>query len=160
MFTEEEIQLIQKLLMVIDNSSLRSGKLENDGFTIQFNKDSSASSHSLSRNEETFLSAHELKTKDATEPAGETIDEIETIICKAPFLGTLHLHGNNEEKPTIHVGQKVKKGEVLFLIEAMKLLNEVHAPADGEIAEISFEHGELVQFGEVVVRIRVSDTDD
>lgn len=159
MFTEEEIQLIQKLLKVIDTSSLRSGKLEKDGFTIQFNKDSGTFSNSLSQNGETITATSPLITENA-QPAVETVKEDATIECKAPFLGTLHLHSNNEEKPTVHIGQKVNKGEVLFLIEAMKLLNEVHAPADGEIVDILFEHGDLVQYGDVVVQVKASDTND
>ncbi|MCG7344147.1 hypothetical protein MHZ92_08385 [Sporosarcina sp. ACRSL] len=159
MFTEEEIQLLQKLLKVIDNSSLRSGTLEKEGFTIQFNKDSGTYLNAPLPNEETFTSTIPLKSEDA-QPAVETNKEDATIECKAPFLGTLHLHSNNEEKPMIHVGQKVKKGDVLFSIEAMKLLNEVHATVNGEITDILFGHGDLVQYGDVVVRIKESGTDD
>lgn len=158
MFTEEEMQAIQKIVTIIDNSSLRSGTFEKDGFVIQFNKDHGTYSYAPAAPKEGTVNPF---NTDLVEPATEAIVESDTDLeCKAPFLGTLYLQSNDEEKSAIHIGQKVKKGEVLFLIEAMKLLNEVHAPADGEITEILCNHGDLVQFGDVVIRMKASDLND
>ena len=57
------------------------------------------------------------------------------------------------DEPFVHVGSKVKAGEPLCIIEAMKVLNEVTAEADGEVLEICVADGDLVEFGSCLMRI-------
>lgn len=57
------------------------------------------------------------------------------------------------DEPFVHVGSKVKAGETLCIIEAMKVLNEVTAEADGEVLEICVVDGDLVEFGSCLMRI-------
>ena len=57
------------------------------------------------------------------------------------------------DEPFVHVGSKVKAGETLCIIEAMKVLNEVTAEADGEVLEICVADGDLVEFGSCLMRI-------
>ena len=57
-------------------------------------------------------------------------------------------------KPYVEVGQKVKKGDVLCIIEAMKLMNEIESEFDGEIAEILLKDGDMVEFGKPLFRIK------
>lgn len=159
MFTEKEIQLIQKLFSAIDASSLRSGSLEKEGFLLKFDKGSCPNHLTSLEDEVTFTSAPEVNT-EKFQTAEEVVEEDINIECQAPFLGTLHFKNENLSKPKLHVGQKVKKGEVLFSIEAMKLLNDVYAPVTGEIVAILFEHWDLVQYGDVIIQIRASDRDD
>jgi acetyl-CoA carboxylase biotin carboxyl carrier protein len=59
-------------------------------------------------------------------------------------------------KPFAEVGTKVKKGQVLCIIEAMKLMNEIEAEVDGEVAGVYVENGQPVQFGDRIFTIRVS----
>jgi acetyl-CoA carboxylase biotin carboxyl carrier protein len=88
----------------------------------------------------------------------EEILEDSNLICiKSPLVGTFYRSSTPEEKPYAMVGQKVKKGEVLGLIEAMKLMNEVIAPMDGTIEEILAENDELVQFDEVIIKMKEFD---
>ena len=58
------------------------------------------------------------------------------------------------DEPFVRVGSKVKAGETLCIIEAMKVLNEVSAETDGEVVEICVADGELVEYGSCIMRIR------
>lgn len=71
----------------------------------------------------------------------------------APMVGVFYAAPAPGEEPFVHVGSKVKAGETLCIIEAMKVLNEVTAEADGEVLEICVADGDLVEFGSCLMRI-------
>lgn len=75
-----------------------------------------------------------------------------TEVC-APMVGVFYVAPSPGAEPFVHVGSKVKKGETLCILEAMKLMNEVVAECDGEVAEICANDGELVEYGRVLFRI-------
>lgn len=72
---------------------------------------------------------------------------------KSPMVGVFYSAPSPESEPFVTRGSKVKKGDTLCIIEAMKLMNEVVAERDGEIVEILPKSGELVEFGQVLFRI-------
>ena len=90
-------------------------------------------------------------TKEKPEVKPEALDE-ENIV-KAPMVGTFYIKPSPDAKPYVEVGSKVKKGEVLCIIEAMKLMNEVESEFDGEIKEILVKDGEPVEYGKPLFRI-------
>ena len=69
------------------------------------------------------------------------------------MVGTFYQAPSPEEAPFVTVGQKVKKGDVVGIIEAMKLMNEITAPCDGIIETIDAENGQMVEFHQVLMRI-------
>ena len=71
----------------------------------------------------------------------------------APMVGVFYAAPAPGAEPFVHVGSKVKAGETLCIIEAMKVLNEVTAEADGEVLEICVADGDLVEFGSCLMRI-------
>ncbi len=73
-------------------------------------------------------------------------------VC-APMVGVFYAAPAPGDEPFVHVGSKVKAGETLCIIEAMKVLNEVAAEADGEVVEICAADGELVEYGACIMRI-------
>lgn len=74
-------------------------------------------------------------------------------LMKAPMVGVLYLAPSPDAKPFVGVGSRVKKGDVLCIIEAMKLMNEIAAEQDGEILEICAEDGQIVEFGQPLFRL-------
>lgn len=92
----------------------------------------------------------------APEPATQTPDaapEPKGIEVTAPMVGVFYAAPAPGDEPFVHVGSKVKAGETLCIIEAMKVLNEVTAEADGEVLEICVADGDLVEFGSCLMRI-------
>lgn len=69
---------------------------------------------------------------------------------KSPMVGVFYSAPSPEEKPYVQVGDKVQKGDVLCIVEAMKLMNEITAEQDGEIVEICAEDGGLVEYGQTL----------
>jgi acetyl-CoA carboxylase biotin carboxyl carrier protein len=84
-------------------------------------------------------------------PANEDID---LAIVKSPIVGTFYRQSEPGAKPFADVGQAVKKGQVLCIIEAMKLMNEINAECDGEIVKVYVENGQAVQYGERLFDIK------
>ena len=77
-------------------------------------------------------------------------ESIDGTPVKCPMVGVFYAAPSPEEKPYVQVGDKVKKGDVLCIVEAMKLMNEITAEQDGEIASICVEDGNLVEFGQTL----------
>ena len=71
----------------------------------------------------------------------------------APMVGVFYAAPAPGDEPFVHVGSKVKAGETLCIIEAMKVLNEVTTETDGEVLEICVADGDLVEFGSCLMRI-------
>jgi acetyl-CoA carboxylase biotin carboxyl carrier protein len=84
-------------------------------------------------------------------PANEDID---LAIVKSPIVGTFYRQSEPGAKPFAEVGQTVKKGQVLCIIEAMKLMNEINADIDGEIVKVYVENGQAVHYGERLFAIK------
>jgi len=72
---------------------------------------------------------------------------------KSPMVGTYYSAPSPDAEPFIKVGDKVKKGDTLCIIEAMKLMNELPAEVSGTVKEICVENSQAISFGEVIVRI-------
>lgn len=92
----------------------------------------------------------------APEPAAQTpaaAPEPKGTEVTAPMVGVFYAAPAPGDEPFVHVGSKVKAGETLCIIEAMKVLNEVTAEADGEVLEICVADGDLVEFGSRLMRI-------
>jgi len=84
---------------------------------------------------------------------GEDVD-VELAVVKSPIVGTFYRSPEPGAAAFVEVGASVKKGQVLCIIEAMKLMNEIDSEYDGEIANIYVESGQPVQYGERLFAIR------
>lgn len=88
-------------------------------------------------------------------PAAEAKAEApEGVTINAPLVGTFYHASSPESEPFIAIGQEIKKGQTIGLIEAMKMMSEVPAPFDCVIEEILVENGALAAYDEPLVRVR------
>ena len=76
------------------------------------------------------------------------------MIVKSPIVGTFYRSSEPGAKPFVDVGQHVRIGQVLCIIEAMKLMNEINAESEGEVVKVFVENGQPVQYGERLFAIR------
>jgi len=81
-------------------------------------------------------------------------EDIDLTIVKSPIVGTFYRSPEPDAKAFVEVGQPVRKGQVLCIIEAMKLMNEITADADGELVKAYVENGQAVQYGERLFAIK------
>ena len=82
----------------------------------------------------------------------EIIDEKKTI--KSPIIGTAYLAPEPGGKTFVEVGKKIKKGDTIMIVEAMKTMNHVPSTSDGEVKKILIEDGQPVEFGQTLVLLK------
>ena len=82
--------------------------------------------------------------------------EIDLAIIKSPIVGTFYRSPEPGAPSFVEVGDRVRKGQVLCIIEAMKLMNEIESETDGEITAVYVENGRPVQFGDRLFAVKVS----
>jgi acetyl-CoA carboxylase biotin carboxyl carrier protein len=83
-------------------------------------------------------------------------DEVNLAVIKSPIVGTFYRSSEPGSRAFVEIGDIVKKGQVLCIIEAMKLMNEIESDCDGEVAAVYAENGKPVQFGERLFAVKVS----
>ena len=84
----------------------------------------------------------------------EVLDDSELVSVNSPFVGTFYRSPTPESDPFVSVGDRVKKGQTVCIIEAMKLMNELEAECDGVIEAVLAENGTPVEHGQPVIKIR------
>lgn len=95
-------------------------------------------------------SFEEFYEEEETEEAEEEI-----YILRSPVVGTFYTSPSPEERAFVKVGQRISKGDVLCIVEAMKLMNEISSPVDGVIKRIFPENDEMVEFDGALMEIEV-----
>jgi len=85
--------------------------------------------------------------------AAATEDDANTLIVTSPFVGTFYRSPSPDAPPFVEVGSKVREGQTLCIVEAMKLMNEIEADVSGTVVEILVENGKPVEFEQPLFRI-------
>ena len=94
-----------------------------------------------------------LKDKDILNNDGPVEEEIQTAkeVVKSPIVGTAYLAPDPGTKPFVSVGKKIKKGDTVMIVEAMKTMNHIPSPIDGVIKEICVEDGQPIEYDQVLI---------
>ena len=92
------------------------------------------------------------EVKQAAAPAAPVVEKKGQVLT-SPFVGTFYRTPAPDQPPFVEVGQIIKKGQTLCIVEAMKLMNEIEAESAGKVAEILVENGQPVEFGQPLFRI-------
>ena len=143
---------IKKLIEDMGNSKLTEINIDfPDGTRIGMKKDKEV--QIIERTTSQIVQSQPVVEKTENKQESETKEEQGNIV-KSPMVGTFYLRPDPNSTPYVEVGKTVKKGDVLCIIEAMKLMNEIESEFDGTIAEILVEDGEMVEYGKPLFRIR------
>lgn len=94
-------------------------------------------------------------TAPAPAPAAEetNVDFNRTREIKSPMVGVFYAAPSPDAKPFVEVGSKVKKGDIVCIVEAMKLMNEITAEFDGEVVDICVHNGDVVEYGQTLFKL-------
>ena len=149
---------IKQLIEFIREQELSEFEFEQDGMKIRVKMghghDAGAARHAVA----SPMAHSTLPHAAAVEPtavAPAAVEEgSELAIVKSPIVGTFYRSAEPEAKAFVSVGDTVSKGQVLCIIEAMKLMNEIDSEYDGEVTNIYVENGQAVQYGERLFAIR------
>ena len=141
---------IKKLIDDMGNSNIDELNIEfPDGIKIGMKK--SAKNNVYKIGTQTILKQKEI-SNTITETKKEEIEN--SKIVKSPMVGTFYSKPSPDAKEYVKVGDKVSKGDVLCIVEAMKLMNEIESEFDGEIIEIMVKDGETVEYGKPLFKIK------
>jgi acetyl-CoA carboxylase biotin carboxyl carrier protein len=94
--------------------------------------------------------------KAATAKAEEDAAEVGLHIITSPIVGTFYRSANPESDPFVNIGDRISKGQVLCIIEAMKLMNEIESDVDGVVNRIYPQNGQPVEYGEKLFAVKLS----
>lgn len=154
-----EYEKIKQLMDDMGNSKLTSIDIDfPDGMKISMKKEEKqivnvTSETTNVNNKDIKISDENLQNNNTV--GNNTLNDVEKCnIVKSPMVGTFYLKPSPESNPYVEIGQKVKKGDVLCIIEAMKLMNEIESEFDGEIVEILLKDGEVVEYGKPLFKIK------
>ena len=89
----------------------------------------------------------------AAETASGEDDEDNVFVIKSPLVGTFYAAPAQDSDPFVKIGDRVKKGQTLAIVEAMKMMNEIESDCDGVISDILVSNGEAVEFGQPLFKI-------
>lgn len=146
-----EYEQIKKIINDMSASSLNSLNIEfPDGVKINLTKDSSNNntvSNTVVRNDVAIQ--NNVAQKD-----NETQDVDNANVVTSPMVGTFYLKPAPDKEDFVKVGDTVKKGQVLCIIEAMKLMNEIESEYDGQIVEICQKNEDMVDYGKPLFKIK------
>ena len=135
-------QELKDLLASFEGSSLSKLKLSTQEFTIEMERAVAAPAASAAPAIPAAVAA----------PAAPAAAELEGDAVTAPMVGTFYAASAPEQPPFVQVGDRVRKGQPVCLLEAMKMMSEIPAPCDCEITAVLKENGALVSFGEPLFR--------
>lgn len=156
-----EFEQILKLIDHVSASRLESFCYENDGLKITLNCEKKNSSVVLSGNTDGSQKGVQILSETGNNLTSAEVEgvnlkapSISGNIVKSPLVGTFYAAPSEDAAPFVKVGDKVKKGQVLAIVEAMKLMNDIESDFDGEIIEILVENGQSVEYGQPLFSIR------
>lgn len=145
-----KIEDIQELMRSFEQSGISKMEIKEKEFSLKLEKPEFV-------NEPDYVQQHRVPTIQNIQPIEEVIadseEEQEGTWIQAPLVGTFYAARSQDSKPFIEIGQRVKKGDVLCIIEAMKVMNELHAPCDGIVRSILVTNASMVEFDQKLIRI-------
>ena len=163
------INEIKDLMAQFDQSSLREFSYKNQSDELTFSKNEGQAA--VAATPSVSAAPVVAPVQPASAPVSETVSQAaptvapevapeapapaaEGDVVESPLVGVAYLAAGPDKPAFVSVGDQVKKGQTLMIIEAMKVMNEVPAPKDGLVTEILVQNEEMVEFGKGLVRIK------
>jgi acetyl-CoA carboxylase biotin carboxyl carrier protein len=155
-----QLEDIERILDLVRQHDLSEFELERDGLKLRVRKTTAPAAP--------IATAAPQQQGPVPAPAGSSApapaaalapaeeDSLELAVVKSPIVGTFYRQAEPGAPAFVEVGQRVKKDQVLCIIEAMKLMNEITSEYDGEIVSAYVENGKPVQYGERLFAIKIS----
>lgn len=140
-----ELENIVTLIKAVSESGVTGFKYEHDGVKLNIQKDAvrTVVNQAESQEIQPVISTQAQTVKEDTK--GDFI--------KSPLVGRFYVAPAEDAEPFVTVGDSVKKGQTVAIVEAMKLMNDIESDFDGTVAEVLVENGETVEYGQPLFRI-------
>ena len=150
-----DLKEILLLLEKFQDSDLTQLKVQLSGDLFEAKRGQDYSEESYVKQEtaakKSFVRTQPETTTEKEEPSTTLEKSFEDLIqVNAPLVGTFYARPGEDEAPFVNLGDRVKKGQVLCILEAMKVMNEIKSPCDGVVRKIHMKDGEAVDFGKTM----------
>ena len=153
---------IKKLIDDMGNSKLDSLELEfPDGVKISMTKNTKKMNVSTSTSQVIEASAPmtvpviQTNTENSLVAVSKESEKEENLkIIKSPMVGTFYASSSPDKEPFVKIGDKIHKGQVVCIVEAMKLMNEIESEFDGEVVEICVNNEDIVEYGMPIIKLK------
>ncbi|MCM0650323.1 acetyl-CoA carboxylase biotin carboxyl carrier protein [Clostridium swellfunianum] len=155
-----DYKAIQELIKTVSDSQLTLVELETEGMKIKLEKKQEVVSFeripevvkTVAVEQQIPVISELVRSEENEQVRAQQVKQEGTIVT-SPIVGTFYASPGPNAEVFVSLGSKVKKGQVLCIIEAMKLMNEIESEIDGEVAEILVENEQMVEFGQPLFRI-------
>src|SRR6266550_2025564 len=157
-----DLDQLKQILELVREHELSEFEVEHEGLRLKIRKDAAGAMIAVpaaaplaapSAGSAPAQSLPPLSAEASIVDGGEA--DLELVIVKSPIVGTFYRSSEPDAPSFVEIGSMVKKGQVLCIIEAMKLMNEIDSECDGEVVNIYIENGQPVQYGERLFAIRI-----
>ncbi|MBR36719.1 MAG: acetyl-CoA carboxylase, biotin carboxyl carrier protein [Rhodobacteraceae bacterium] len=144
-----DIRKIKTLIEMLEESNLNEIEVSQGDESVRISKGKDPLDYIENNQINTSISSQEKVSKNEDETRKFVGNQV-----KAPLVGTFYRKPSPDSDPFVKVGDIVKKGQVLCIIEAMKIMNEIKSEFDGEVSSIEIEDGQPVEFGQTIIVIQ------
>ncbi|MCI8299675.1 MAG: acetyl-CoA carboxylase biotin carboxyl carrier protein [Lachnospiraceae bacterium] len=143
-----EFENLVTLIQTVSDSKLTQFSYEENGVSISMKKEKKEKIIAVEQTASPQISSAEFQRVPArTEEAGKE-EAFEGNVVKSPLVGTFYVSPSPEDEPFVRVGDSVSKGQVLGIVEAMKLMNEIESEYDGVVKQILVSNEDVIEFGQ------------
>ena len=142
-----EFEKMIELIKTVSDSNLTQFQIEEDGFKLSMKTDKQ-SKVVVQKQESVPKEIQSVAIADAEPAEQKEIKKANGNVVKSPLVGTFYSASSPDSAPFVKVGDTVKKGQVLGIVEAMKLMNEIESEFDGVVKEIQIENEQVVDYGQ------------
>ncbi|MBI5747253.1 MAG: acetyl-CoA carboxylase biotin carboxyl carrier protein [Nitrospirae bacterium] len=146
---------LKELIKLLRDSDIEELELEKSGFRVRLKKKETYS-YSPAKERDAIPVYHPAEAEESPVAAEEEKDGKKLVTITSPIVGTFYRAPSPDASPYAEVGDSVKKGQILCVVEAMKLMNEIESDVDGRIQEILAENAHPVEYGEPLFLIEPS----
>lgn len=151
---------IRELIELISRSNFQSFELEREGFRLRLVKGepptvlaAAVAPAALDARAEGAPAAPEIASEGA-ELQATAAGEDGLVPLPSPIVGTFYRSSGPDAQPFVEVGSRVKKGQTVCIVEAMKVMNEIESEIDAEVVQVAVANGQPVEYGEILFRLR------
>jgi acetyl-CoA carboxylase biotin carboxyl carrier protein len=151
-----DLSYIKKIIKLVEHSSIDELELEEEGTKIKVarNRNSGVYVQTAQTTPLPVLPSHNSQQVESTKPAvSNTLPILQYHEVRSPIVGTFYSAPAPDAEPYIEIGQSVKIGSVLCIVEAMKLMNEIESDCDGTVVKIIAENGKPVEYNQILFLI-------
>ena len=144
-----DIRKIKTLIEMLEESNLNEIEVSQGDESVRISKGKDPVDYIENNQINTSISSQEKVSINEDETRKFVGNQV-----KAPLVGTFYRKPSPDSDPFVKVGDIVKKGQILCIIEAMKMMNEIKSEFDGEVTSIEIEDGQPVEFGQTIIVIQ------